>query len=204
MKTGRHTTPKRDLRKRVEKMRRALDPGAVARMSEAVTAALLATGAFRAAHRVLAYLPLPGEVRTDPIRTACRDAGKQTFVPAWHAANARYEPARLEPDSPLTRGKFGVAEPAGKDWVPLTAIDLVLVPGVAFDPNGHRLGRGGGYYDRMLAACPGTRIGLAFECQLVPHVPTEPHDIAMDLLVTETGARPCGARDHDLVTNRKT
>jgi 5-formyltetrahydrofolate cyclo-ligase len=84
-------------------------------------------------------------------------------------------------------GKFGLGEPGpGCGAVPVNQLDLVLVPGVAFDPAGHRLGRGRGYYDRLLAGVAGIKCGVAFDEQIVPAVPVEPHDIILDCIVTPT------------------
>ncbi|GGI03639.1 5-formyltetrahydrofolate cyclo-ligase [Egicoccus halophilus] len=86
----------------------------------------------------------------------------------------------------LQLGYRGIREPAGAA-AELTDIDVALVPGVAFDPLGGRLGQGGGHYDRLLASLPRTttRVGIAFACQLVPRVPTEHHDATVDLVVTD-------------------
>jgi 5-formyltetrahydrofolate cyclo-ligase len=94
---------------------------------------------------------------------------------------ARAEPRELEP------GPFGALEPpAGAREVPLDEIDCVVLPGVAFSEDGHRLGRGGGYYDATLARMArAARVGVAFDAQLVPTLPREPHDAALDAIVTE-------------------
>ena len=86
----------------------------------------------------------------------------------------------------LQLGHRGVREPAGRAVDP-GVVDIAIVPGVAFDPRGGRLGGGGGHYDRLLAslAPAAVRIGVAFSCQLVPHLPQEPHDQPVHLVVTE-------------------
>jgi len=86
----------------------------------------------------------------------------------------------------LETGAFGVREPVGGG--PAPGPDLVLVPGMAFDAAGFRLGRGGGFYDRWLAAHPGVRtLGLCFHCQLLGKIPVESHDVKMDAVLTEEG-----------------
>lgn len=174
--------------------RRTLEPDAAAQRSRPILTALLATDAFKTARFVLAYLPLRGEVRTQGILEACRQAGKQVFVPAWRARTGQYEPARLDAGTPCTRGEHGVQEPKGKKWAPIATIDLALVPGLAFDTAGHRLGRGGGHYDRMLKHCAGVTIGLAFHFQMLTLVPAEPHDVRMDAVITEQAVRNCSHR----------
>lgn len=92
----------------------------------------------------------------------------------------------------LIAGRWGVREPAPTTPVRMQSVDLVLVPGVAFTLQGARCGRGGGFYDRFLASLPSTarRVGVCFGLQLVPEVPMEPHDLGVDIVVTEQGAAP--------------
>ena len=89
--------------------------------------------------------------------------------------------------SDLAPGRFGLREPRGTP-VPADAMTLFVVPGVGFDRTGRRLGQGGGYYDRVLAACKRPAVGLAFSVQVVDELPVEPHDHPIDWLVTEHGA----------------
>ena len=85
----------------------------------------------------------------------------------------------------LLTGTHGILEPQGH--TPAPPPDLILVPGLAFDPTGARLGRNRGYYDRFLAKTPAKTLGLAFAFQILPHVPMEPHDIHLRAILTETG-----------------
>lgn len=88
----------------------------------------------------------------------------------------------------LVKGRFGILEPP--DSAPIAdvrALDLILVPGVAFDHGGGRLGRGRGYYDRLLAGTPAFKVGVCFDSQIVSKVPCEPHDIRMDAVITPSG-----------------
>jgi 5-formyltetrahydrofolate cyclo-ligase len=92
----------------------------------------------------------------------------------------------------ILSGQFGIREPAPTCVeIPLADLDLVLVPGVAFDASGHRLGRGKGYYDRLLEHFAGKKIGIAFDEQMVGAVPTEKNDGRMDVIVTPTGCVKC-------------
>ena len=98
------------------------------------------------------------------------------------------------PETELEPGVFGIREPVPSRCAPasLDAVDFVLVPGVVFDARGGRIGRGAGYYDRLLARCrPGTRlVAAAFEVQVVDEVPREPHDRRVDLVVSELRVYP--------------
>ncbi len=100
------------------------------------------------------------------------------------------------PDAPPTaRSSFGIREPQDGSVLDPTAIDLVLVPALAFDGNGHRLGFGAGYYDRFLKTIrpDALRIGIGYEWQCVDALPVEPHDVPMHLLLTPTGLRRVAA-----------
>jgi len=103
--------------------------------------------------------------------------------------------ALLEVDGPdmLQRGAFGILEPGGGCVEHPPKADVILVPGLAFDRRGSRLGRGRGYYDRLLEKFEGTRVGVCFEGQVVESVPAEPHDIPMNFLLTPGGLIACGS-----------
>jgi len=102
---------------------------------------------------------------------------------------------RVDGPGDLAPGAFGIPEPDPQaPIVPLASIELVVVPGLGFDPRGYRLGWGKGYYDVTLADCThALKVGLAFECQVVPEVPTDWNDVPMDIIVTENGMRRCSA-----------
>ncbi len=174
--------------------RMALDQQARVRMSRAAQEHIIASDWFREAKTILLYIAFRGEVRTQMIATAGGAAGKRLVL-----SRVEKEPRGLvlhaysgDPNT-LVRGAYGIAEPH-PDW-PVVApgeVDLVVVPGVAFDRRGNRLGYGGGYYDRMLpdvkAANPAAKlVGLAYGFQIVPELPREEHDIPMNGVATEDG-----------------
>jgi len=109
-----------------------------------------------------------------------------TALPRFNAATGHYEAAvvrDLEKD--FTEGKFGILEPAAAcEVADLKRLDLILVPGVAFDWQGHRLGRGKGFYDRLLAAVSGKTCGVGFDQQVVATLPVEPHDVRLNCILT--------------------
>ena len=164
-------------------------------MSAAAQRRVLAMPGFKAAGAVACYLAAPGETRTDLIVRQCRRLGKRVFVPAWSAARGRYVLALLGRNAALRAGPHGMPEPAAAGRPAPRRIDLVIVPGLAFDAAGNRLGRGGGHYDSLLRR-PGLRrafkAGLAFDFQVVAAVPAGRLDVKMDAVVTESGATLCG------------
>jgi 5-formyltetrahydrofolate cyclo-ligase len=82
--------------------------------------------------------------------------------------------------------QFGIGEPTGEEFTNLDAVELIMVPGVAFDRTGNRMGRGRGFYDRLLKSTPNaTKIGLAYDFQMMDAIPTEPHDVKMNLVITD-------------------
>ena len=95
----------------------------------------------------------------------------------------------------LVAGSFGILEPAPNAPLALAKADLILVPGLAFDRGGVRLGRGGGYYDRLLTDFEGLRVGVCFEESVLERIPAEPHDARMDFLMTPGGIISCGTQN---------
>jgi 5-formyltetrahydrofolate cyclo-ligase len=149
-------------------------------------ALLVAQTAWRQARAILFYAPLPLELDLWPLLGEALGASKIAALPRYEPETRTYVPCRVEnPASDLVEGHFGIREP-NQGCSPLSAnsFDFILVPGVAFDLKGHRLGRGQGFYDRLLASIRGRRCGVAFEQQIVGQVPVEEHDAAVHCLLT--------------------
>lgn len=139
-------------------------------------------GAFSKAKVVAAYWSLPGEVAThDAVRRW--SLSKTVLLPVVEGENLVLK--LFDPDMTMSRGPYGIAEPAGEIFTDTDSIDAVIVPGVGFDYSCARLGRGKGYYDRLLAGVTGVKIGVCFHCQLVGELPAHPHDVGMDIVVTD-------------------
>jgi len=143
---------------------------------------------WRKARSILFFSPIAGEVDVWPLIPLALAAGKRVSLPRFVAETGSYIARRLQdPERELTQGQFGIREPL--DHCPETALaecDLILVPGLAFDLQRRRLGRGKGYYDRWLAQRRGTACGVAFDEQVLPDIPVEPHDARLDCLLTPT------------------
>lgn len=138
---------------------------------------------FQAAHRIICFNALPDEPDTEAFLT--RNATtKGIYLPIVCGESLRF--AAYTGKASLRKGAFGIFEPVGPqvDSSDL-AVDLILVPGVAFDINLNRLGRGKGYYDRLLTQVKAHKLGVCYDFQLVDQVPTEPFDISMDSVLTE-------------------
>ncbi|MEW6031606.1 MAG: 5-formyltetrahydrofolate cyclo-ligase [Bacillota bacterium] len=171
--------------------RLALGPAAAGRLSERAQLRLLDHGIFAWTAVLMVYLPFRGEADTGLVVRAGLDAGRVVCAPATVREGRRLVPLRLSGRADeLRKGCYGILEPDPARCPPVDPedIDLVVVPGVAFDETGGRLGYGGGYYDRFLGleARRAVRAGLAFEAQISPTpFALDPHDARMDFVFTE-------------------
>ena len=159
------------------------------RSSEAIWRKVVRLTAFRRARTVCCYVALPYEVQTWRMIEEMLTRGKRVVVPLVRPRTKRLQLSEVRhPKAELARGAFGVWEPvaSARRPVPVRELDLVLVPGIAFDKRGHRLGHGHGYFDRFLARVPkaAPTVGLAFRFQLLDRLPTAPHDLAVSRVLT--------------------
>lgn len=187
--------------KREARNRAAAARGSLARESRDKASAdaslhLLALTELSALRVVLAYFALPAEIDPLPTVSAFREAEVAVAYPRI-ASPGVLEVHLVDDERDLVPGSFGLWQPR-EDATPvaLTDIDAVILPGLAFDAHGNRLGYGGGYYDRLLPRLRPDclRIGLAFDQQLVPELPAEDHDATVDVVVTQTRViRPSSA-----------
>ncbi len=179
---------KADLRARLRTELKALPAGARVAASAELCTRLKASAAWLSARAVLLFYPVTSEPDIAPLLADALAAGKLLALPRFNAAANAYEAVRvIDPAGELMVGPFQVREPvAACPVVALNRLDLTLVPGLGFDVRGGRLGRGKGHYDRLLAGFTGMKIGVAFDLQIVAGVPCEPHDIALDAVVTPT------------------
>ena len=183
---------KAPLRKAMRKARAGMSVDARTVASAAIRERLTALPVFQRAGGVHCFLSLPEEVDTAPIIAASAEAGKRTFVPYVDSAAGRLGHTPWCPGQPLETGAFSLQEPPPGARTPVAWqwIELVLVPGLAFDRDGGRLGFGKGYYDAFLAMLaagprPPATVGLAFSQQIVPAVPMTVRDVRGQLIVTE-------------------
>jgi 5-formyltetrahydrofolate cyclo-ligase len=161
-------------------------------LSRQICAAFVALPEYAAARTVLYYVDVRSEVRTRHHLPLALSHGKKIVVP-WCNEHGELELFHLEGINELAIGMYRILEPrselralAAKQVEP-QALDLIMVPGVAFDRTGARMGHGKGYYDKLLqhARADAPLVALAFECQLFPEIPTAEHDVFMDKIITE-------------------
>jgi 5-formyltetrahydrofolate cyclo-ligase len=183
------------LRQAVASARDCMSVEARAEASRAIADRIGALDAFANAHAILATLPYRSEWDATLVVRAALAAGKLVAAPRVDRHARMLQPLCIESlDDDVEAGYRGIPEPRARcAMVPLERFDVVLVPGIAFDVHGRRLGYGGGYYDRLLPLLPAssTRIAGAFELQVADSVPTAPHDTGVDWIVTERRTIRC-------------
>ncbi len=183
---------KKILRKTIIKRRGSQSSAQIAAKSARICQQLIDWPIFRAAQSLMLYIDYKSEVQTAAIIDYCLKRGKAVIVPVVAAEPGQLALVEITAQTEFNKSPLGILEPAitAPALRQLADIDLILAPGVAFDLAGNRLGYGGGYYDRLLAKAPAERrriavYGLAFECQIVASIPTEPTDCKIDGLITE-------------------
>ena len=179
---------KQALRNQVGARLKSMEPGERAAASAQARTLLASQPLWKSAQWVLFYAPLPEELDVWPLVAEALSAGKKVALPRFIAENGTYEACQIQDVKlDLQVGYFGIREPANRCARLLsTRLDLILVPGVAFDLHCRRLGRGKGYYDQLLRAWHGVTCGVAFDQQIVDEIPVAPHDVHLDCILTPT------------------
>lgn len=170
-------------------------------ISRRIVARFMALPEYGGAQTVMFYVDVRDEVRTRHDLADALDSGKKIVVP--YCVDGELELFHLENMDELETGMYKILEPrAALRTVPekkaaVEELDLIMVPGVAFDPRGGRTGHGKGYYDKLLqhARSDTPLVALAFECQIFPEIPTQEHDVFMDKVVTEDAVYESGTRN---------
>lgn len=177
---------KESLRLEIKSALLAADPGFLAREAACLCQIISAEAVWQNSSAILFYASIHQEVNIWPLVETSLQKGAAVCLPRYIPQKDFYEAALLRnTDTDLVSGHFGVREP-GPDCptFPLNRLDFILVPGVAFDASGYRLGRGRGYYDRLLPLTRGILCGVAYEQQIRSKIPVEPHDIRVDYVAT--------------------
>ncbi len=174
---------KDELRRKIRQLKRGFTTTQLCDLSAVPMQRLLAHERIKAAHTVLMYYSLPDEVYTHETLDRLVEAGKKVLLPVvtgdttmcLHVYGSRND---------MRAGAYGIMEPTGEVFDNLPEIDVAVVPGMVFDRNNNRMGRGKGYYDRFLACIPQAyKIGVCFKFQLVDEIPVSQFDIKMDEII---------------------
>lgn len=176
---------KNEIRRKIKAMKSMLLESERIAAAEEVFAQLEKSAAFIMASNILMYHSLPDELSTHGFLAKWRDK-KHFYLPRVNGVNLEilpYDESRLE------LGAFHIEEPTGTNVIDSEDIELIVVPGVAYDKKGNRLGRGKGFYDRLLKTTGATKIGVGYEFQMIDEIPTEPHDVKMNIIITQNTFR---------------
>ncbi len=156
--------------------------------SSAACRLILKSTVWQRASQVMLYVPMSGELNVNSLTENGLKDGKLIALPRFSVNKNAYEACGVDNLSDLVPGKFGVLEPPPDcQTMDTKQLDLAIVPGVAFAGLGGRLGRGGGFFDRLLTDIPAKKCGVCFEQQVYPDVPVERHDVKMDMIATPSG-----------------
>ena len=176
------------LRKQIRGVLQKIPPAVRTSMSAQIRDRLKESAIWTNAGSVLLFAPLPDEPDVWPLLEDALAGGKIAALPRFDPASHGYVAGRVKNlRRDIVAGQFGIREPGAHCVeIPLNRLDLVLVPGVGFDLSGRRLGRGRGFYDRLLADVDGIKCGIALDEQVVKEIPAGPQDVRLNYILTPT------------------
>ena len=170
------------LRNSIRARKRAMTEEEIVSRSEALAQQFYASEAYKNAKTIYGYMPYNQEVRTIPMMEQALKDGKRVAIPKCYGDTMKF--IFIDDLSKVAKGYANIPEPIADEPVADDTTALVLMPGLAFDPQGHRCGYGGGFYDKFLAAEPDhPTLALCYEFQMLPHLETEAHDIPVDYVL---------------------
>lgn len=173
---------KKELRRTIRERKRAMTEEEIVQRSEKLGKLFVQSEAYKNAKTIYGYLPYNQEVRTVPMLEQALKDGKKVAVPKVYGDEMKF--LYLDDLTQVEKGYAGIPEPIADEPVADDETALVLMPGLAFDPAGHRIGYGGGFYDKFLAAEPNhPTLALCYEFQMLPELHTEEHDIPVDTVL---------------------
>ena len=181
---------KQAIRKRLLNNRKNLAQAVILEKSKIIAESLINFDVYQQSEKIMLYVATKNEVQTQAIIESAQKEHKKIFIPLIDQENSSLTPALIHDfERELSIGTLGMAQPREEFYrlFPAEVLDLIIVPGVAFTAQGHRLGRGGGYYDRFLRPVKKKvySIALAFEMQMLDQIPVEKNDIPVDCIITE-------------------
>ena len=173
---------KTELRREIRARKRAMTEAEIEERSARLAQLFFASRAYQNAKTIYGYLPYNQEVRTVPMLEHALKDGKKVAVPKVYGEEMKF--LYLDDLTAVAKGYAGIPEPIADEPVAHDETALVLMPGLAFDPQGHRIGYGGGFYDKFLAAEPNhPTLALCYEFQMLPKLDVEDHDIPVDMVL---------------------
>lgn len=187
---------KKKLRNKIKKLLEGLPVSVLKEKSSSIRSRLYSLSEYKNSSFVMCYLSTEREVSTFEIIETALSQNKKVAVPLILKSQNIMLPCEISNLKDLEPGPWGILQPIkGKiKSIPLKVVDLIIVPGIVFDKNGNRIGRGKGFYDRFLNSIPSAirKMALAFSCQIVERIPINDSDIPVDKIITEDGVIECG------------
>ncbi len=176
---------KNELREQMKKKRRMLTKEEIIEKSEAITDRLFCMADINSAETIMVYLSAFKEPNTLGIIKKLEAMGKNIVVPVSDTDTCTITPSYIDGTDELAKGAYGILEPTEIKKAKVEDIDIVLVPGLAFDEKCHRCGFGKGYYDRLLYKSRAKKVALCYDFQVISEIETDKYDIPMDCIITE-------------------
>ncbi len=182
---------KQEIREQNKALRRQMLRCDAETKSQAVAEAFLKSELYADARQIMLYMPLGNEVDLTAVKNAAFADGKCVVFPVTEQNSGIITPICVNENIVFEKGSFSVMEPQNTEIADMTKTDVVLVPGIAFDKSGTRVGFGKGCYDMLLKSYNGVKIGVCYDFQLQSEIPKDLHDVKMDYILTESGFKKC-------------
>jgi 5-formyltetrahydrofolate cyclo-ligase len=176
---------KNELREKMRAMRRSLTADETAEKSEKIQRLLFGYEKYKSAKTVMLYISAFKEPSTIEIVKDALEQGKRVIVPISNTDTETLTLSYIDGFDELEKGAYGILEPKIIKPANAADIDFILVPGIAFDYRGSRMGFGKGYYDKLLCGCNAEKTALCYAFQLLDEIPSDTHDVPMDTIITE-------------------
>lgn len=176
---------KSEIREHMKRLRRELSAEEISKKSAEITSVLFSLDEFSRADTVMVYISAFKEVDTRAIIERLDGEGRKIVVPISNTEDFTITPSYITGFDDMHRGAYGIWEPDEVNEAREEDIDLIIVPGIAFDERGNRCGFGKGYYDRLLSESNAVKIGLCYDFQIVSELETDEYDIPMDMVISE-------------------
>ena len=159
--------------------------------SQAAAEIFLKSELYTVSRQIMLYMPLGNEVDLTKVKNVALADGKRVVFPVTERNTGIITPIYVDEKTMFKRGNFSVMEPQSTDITDMTKTDVVLVPGIAFDKSGARVGFGKGCYDMLLERYSGVKIGVCYDFQICDEIPADTHDVKMDYILTESRLKKC-------------
>lgn len=179
---------KHQLRETLKSRLKGMSPDDIQHQSEVIVQQLKSIYAPEKSSTIMLYMPMPTEVNVLSLLKSWVASSQRVCVPVVNWETREMTAKHIQSiDQPMKQLKFGLQVPESGVEIDPAEIDFIVVPGLGFDRQGDRLGRGGGFYDKFLSneSMNAIRCGICFDCQIVEHIPVEEHDIRMNLVITD-------------------